>query len=122
MAVKFLASQVFPPVGTAILVSTRPNTVFVDNKPTDQVDGIRCDCRALPDLSVVSVKVPGAKAPISNEELERLASNGHLSWVEFQGFSGTPYLDRKTGQLKISGTATAVRLTSAPGADDLILD
>lgn len=120
MAVKFLANQAFPPFGTAILVSTRPNTIFdADGKPTGDVDGIRCDCRALPDLSPVSVKVPGAAAPMSNDELERLALAGQLTWVTFDGFVATPWLDRRSGQLRISGTATAVHLAPAPNEENV---
>lgn len=114
MAIKFLANQVFPPVGAAILVSTKPNTIFVDGKPTDRVDGIRCDCRALPDLSPVNVKVPGAAAPMSNEEIERRNLSGDFVWVEFSGFIGTQWLDRRSQEIKVSGTATGVKLTTAP--------
>ena len=114
MAIKLTADQVFPPVGSAILVSTRPNAIFgEDNKPTGRVDGIRCDCRALPDFSVVSVKVPGAHAPMSNEELERLASEGHITWVKFTDFSGTQWFDRKTGQIRVSGTATGIQIVES---------
>ena len=115
MAIKLLANQVLPPVGSAILVSTRPNTIFgEDGKPTGRVDGIRCDCRALPDLAPVSVKVPGAQAPMSNDELERQALEGHLTWVEFDDFSGTQWLDRKSGNLRVSASASGVRIVSAP--------
>lgn len=122
MAVKLNANQVFPPTGAAILISTRPNTVYVDGKPTDRTDGIRCDCRALPDLSPVTVKVPGVSAPISNEELERLALEGHLTWVEFVGFSGTQWLDRRSGALRVSGSATGVKLTTAPSGEVVDFD
>ena len=59
MSIKLTGNQVFPPMGSAILVATRPNTLYgADGKPTDIVDGIRCDVKALPDLSSVTVKVP----------------------------------------------------------------
>ena len=123
MSIKLNAEQVFGPNAKAVLIGTRPNSIFGDDgKPTGRTDGIRCDCRALPDLAPVSVKVPGASAPMSNNELERLALNGNLTWVEFENFAGTQWLDRKSGQLKVSGTATAVHLTSAPGGDDVIED
>lgn len=122
MALKLLQEQVFPPEGKAILVSTRPNSIFgEDGKPTGAVNGIRCDCRALPDLTPVSVKVPGVQAPMSNDELERQALAGHLTWVEFTGFAGTQWLDRTTGKLRVSGTATGVKIVPAP-YDDGILD
>lgn len=119
MAIKFLDTQVFPPVGAAILISTRPNTIFVDGKPTDQTDGIRCDCRALPDLSPVSVKVPGVQAPISNTEIERRNLAGDFVWVEFVGFVGTQWLDRRTQEIKLSGTATGIKLTNAPAGEEV---
>ena len=114
MAIKFLANQVFPPVGAAILVSTKPNTVFVDNKPTDQTDGIRCDCRALPDLTPVSVKIPGAIAPLANDDIELRNLSGNFVWVEFTGFVGTQWLDRRSQEIKLSGTATGIKLITAP--------
>lgn len=118
MAIKLTADQVFPPVGSAILVSTRPNTIFgEDGKPTGRTDGVRCDVRALPDLTPVSVRVLGAQAPMSNDELERLALTGQLTWVEFTGFTGTQWLDRKSGELRVSGTATGVKIVSAPNVD-----
>ena len=123
MAIKLTSEQVFPPVGSAILVSTRPNAIFgEDGKPTGRTDGIRLDVRSLPDLTPVSVKIPGAQAPMSNDELERLALSGQLTWVEFTGFSGTQWLDRKSGDLRVSGTATGVKLVSAPVDDDIPLD
>ena len=122
MAIKLTAEQVFPPVGSAILVSTRPNVIFgEDGKPTGRTDGIRMDCRSLPDMATVSVRVPGAQAPMSNDELERLALTGHLTWVEFTGFTGTQWLDRKSGELRVSGTATEVKIVSAPD-DDIAID
>ena len=117
MAVKLTAEQVFPPVGTAILVSTRPNTIFQDGKPTDRVDGIRCDCRALPDLVPVTVKVPGAVAPLSNEEIALRALDGQFTWVAFEGFEGTQWLHRQSQELRVSATATKVRLTDAPDGE-----
>lgn len=120
MAIKFLANQVFPPAGAAILVGTRPNTVFVDGKPTDQSDGIRCDCRALPDLSPVSVKVPGVQvAPISNADIERRNLAGDFVWVEFTGFVGSQWLDRRSQEIKLSGTATGIKLTDAPAGEEV---
>lgn len=120
MAVKLTDQQVFPPAGTAILVSTRPNTIFQDGKPTDRVDGIRADCRALPDLTPVTVKVPGvATAPISNEEIEARALEGRLTWISFEGFEGVQWLHRQSQELRVSGTATKVRLADAP---DSMLD
>lgn len=121
MAIKLTSEQVFPPHGRAILIATRPNAVFgEDNKPTGRTDGIRCDCRALPDLAQVSVKVPGAQAPMSNDEIERQALDGHLTWVEFTGFTGTQWLDRRSGDLRVSGTATGVKIANAPSVDDII--
>ena len=120
MAIKLTAEQVLPPVGSAILVATRPNTIYgEDGKPTDRTDGIRCDVRVLPDLSPVTVKVPGAVAPMSNDELERRALTGQLTWVNFDGFTGSQWLDRRSGQLRVSGTATKVKITAAPNSDDV---
>lgn len=123
MAIKLTADQVFPPNGTAILVGTRPNAIYAeDGTPTGRIDGIRCDVRVLPDLAPVSVKVPGVSAPMSNDELERLGSEGHLTWVAFDKFVGTQWLDRKSGQLRVSGTATGVKIVSAPADEILDLD
>jgi len=124
MAIKLTREQVFPPVGIGILMGTRPNTIYgADGKPTDTVDGIRCDVRALPDLSPVSVKVPGAKAPVSNEDIEASALTGHFTWVTFDGFSGTQWVDRRNNNtIRVSGTATSVRIVPAPLSDDAVVD
>lgn len=123
MAIKFLPNQVFPPAGAAILVSTRPNTIYVDGKPTDQTDGTRYDCRALPDFTPVTVKVPGVQtAPMSNSEIEHRNLAGDFVWVEFTGFVGTQWLDRRTQEIKLSGTATGVKLTNAPAGEVLDFD
>lgn len=124
MAIKLTREQVLPPNGAAILMGTRPNTIYgVDGKPTDIVDGIRCDVRALPDLSPVSVKVPGAKAPISNEDIEAAAMEGRFTWVTFDGFSGTQWVDRRNNNaIRASGTATGVRIVPAPNVDDNFID
>lgn len=122
MFVKLSEDQVFPPNGYAILVGSRRNAIYgEDGKPTGQTNGIRLDCRALPDLSPVSVKVLGAhtQAPISNEEVSRRALRGELTWVQFEGFSGTTWIDRRSGTLRISGTASEVRLVDAP--NDLVI-
>lgn len=117
MAIKLTSEQVFPPAGKAILIATRPNTVYVDGKPTDRVDGIRCDCRALPDLSPVSVKVPGVAAPMSNDELESRGQAGRLVWVEFTGFAGSQWFDHKSQVIKVSGSATGIKITTAPDVE-----
>lgn len=122
MAIKLTSEQVFPPRGQAILVGTRPNTVFVDGKPTDRTDGIRADVRALPDLSPIVVKIPGAQAPMSNDELERQALDGHLVWVEFSGFVGSQWFDHRSGQIKVSGTASGIKIVSNPMENDLLLE
>ena len=122
MALKLLANQVFPPVGKGILVNTRPNTIYVDGKATDRVDGIRCDVRALPDLTPVTVKVPGAAAPMSNDELARHNGVAQFVWVEFTGFVGTQYIDRRSGGLRVSATAASVKITDAPTDSDMDID
>lgn len=123
MAIKLTADQVFPPDGTAVLVSTRPNALYgEDSKPTGEIDGIRCDVRALPDLAPVSVKVPGAVAPLPNEDIEALAMTGHLTWVSFDKFKGTQWVDRKTGTIKVSGTAEGVKIASAPDDDTFSIE
>lgn len=123
MAVKLTREQVFPPLGTAILIQTRPNTIYgADGKPTDIVDGIRCDLRALPDLSPVTVKVPGAMAPISNEDIEAAALTGHFTWVTFDGFSGTQWVDRRNNNaIRVSGSANSIHIVPAPPSDDDII-
>lgn len=124
MSIKLTDNQVFPPMGTAILVATRPNTLYgADGKPTDIVDGIRCDVKALPDLSSVTVKVPGARAPISNEAIEAAALTGRFTWVAFDGFSGTQWVDRRNNNaIRVSGTATSVRIVEAPDSDNAEID
>lgn len=124
MAIKLTKEQVLPPNGAAILTATRPNIIYdADGKPTNSVNGIRCDLRVLPDLSPVSVKVPGAKAPISNEDIEAAAMEGRFTWVTFDGFSGTQWVDRRNNNaIRVSGTATGVRVVPAPNSGDDFID
>ena len=120
---KLTSEQVFPPLGRAILVSCSPNKLYDDQgKPTDRVDGIRADVRALPDLSPVTVKVLGASAPMSNDELERLNLQARFVWVEFESLVANPWTDRRSGELRISATATGIKITDASCADDYDLD
>lgn len=121
MRLKLSGAQVMPPHGSGILVGTRPNAIYgEDGKSTGQIDGIRCDVRVLPDLDLVTVKVPGATAPISNAELEATSLVGQLTWVGFDDFVGSQWLDRKTGALRVSATASAVHIVPPPTLDDII--
>lgn len=119
-AITLTANQILPPAGTGILVRTDSNYQYENNVKTDRVDGIRADIRALPDLSPVTVKVPGATAPMSNDELKRLNGQAHFVWVEFTNLSGQIYVDRKVNEARISATATSIKVVDAP--DDIDLD
>lgn len=107
--ISLTTEQAFPPHGAAILVDIKPNILFTDGKPTGE-DGIKVTVASLPMLDKITVKVPGAKAPISPEQLAELNLAGRFVLITFEGFEGKIYQNFSTKEIGISAKATGLTI------------
>ena len=96
--------------GRAILIGVSENTLYQDGVAKG-VDGIKVDILSVLNFERIVVKLPGVMLSDKLQEaVESYQGDGRFSWVTFDGFVGQLYQLYQTKEVKVSATATGIRL------------
>ncbi len=107
LSVQQTLEQLFPPNGVGLLRGVKSNRIYVDGKPTDQVEpGYRAVVVSMPDFEPITIKVTSGESPITQEEITSRNLSGQLIFVSFKELDAKLWQDWKTKELRVTARAS----------------
>ncbi|WP_277668550.1 hypothetical protein [Caproiciproducens galactitolivorans] len=104
--------------GKFILVALLANTIYRDNKATEETDGYKAQVVSLPNFDKLSIKVPGKKSPsLSNEAIQEQNAAGNFCFVRFENLVGKLWQDFSSKEVKVSASADDMQILDDEAID-----